>query len=354
MDNFVTVILAAGKGTRMESDTAKVLHPIAGLPMLTYPVRVAQTTGCEKIIVVVGHQKEQVKNAFQNQNLIFACQEEQLGSGHAVSVTEPLLKGFVGHVVILCGDVPLLTTETLQHFINGHMAAEAAVSVLSVCLKNPCGYGRIVRDTSGSLLEIVEEKDASGSHKKIEEINTGIYCCKAPFLFQALKKIGTDNSQNEYYLPDIITVAVNEGLTVQALQTENFLEVRGINDRIDLSEAEKVMRQRIVEKHMKNGVTIIDPAVTYIDTEVIIGKNTVIYPQTLVRGSVVIGENCVLEMNCSITNCVVGNRVHLKPFCVVEESSIKDDVLIGPFAHVRDGTVIESNARIGNFVEINP
>jgi len=343
MDNFVTVILAAGKGTRMKSDTPKVLHPIAGLPMRTYPVRVAQTTGCEKIIVVVGHQKEQVENAFQNHNLIFACQEEQLGSGHAVSVTEPLLEGFEGHIVILCGDVPLLTTETLQRFIHGHIDAEAAVSVLSVCLKKPSGYGRIVRDTTGSFLEIVEEKDASGSQKKIEEINTGIYCCTAPFLFQALKKIGTDNSQNEYYLPDIITVAINEGLSVQALQTENFLEVRGINDRIDLAEAEKLMRLRIVEKHMKNGVTIIDPAATYIDTDVVIGKNTIIYPQTLIRGAAVIGENCVFEMNCSVANSVVGNRVHMKPSCVVEDSSIRDDLLIGPFVHVRAGSTITAD-----------
>ncbi len=352
MDRLVTIILAAGKGTRMKSDLVKVLHPIAGLAMLAYPIRAAQQIGCRRIIVVTGHQRAHVEAACSQEGIMFACQEEQLGSGHAVAVTQDLMEGFEGDVLILCGDVPLITAETLNRFVQSHREARAAVSVLSVSLDDPFGYGRIVRDASGNVTAIVEQRDATNSQQKIREINTGLYCCSASFLYKALSQVGTDNDQGEYYLPDIVKIGVGEGQKVQAIETDDFEEVRGINDRRGLAEAEKVMRRRILDSHMSNGVTIIDPDSTYIDAAVHIKHDTVIYPNTLIRGGSTIGSGCIIDINCSITNAVIGNNVHIKPSCVIDACSLEDNAAVGPMAHLRQQTVIAGGAIIGNFVEV--
>ena len=352
MDNLVSVILAAGKGTRMKSGLVKVLHTIAGIPMLAYPIRAAQEVGCSRILVVAGHQKEKVEAAFKGQDIVFAYQEQQLGSGHAVAVTEHLLQGFEGDVLILCGDVPFISAHTLERFLKSHADAQAAVSVLSVTIDAPRGYGRILRTESGSFCGIAEEKDAAESQKAIREINSGIYCCKAPFLFEALKKVGTNNEQGEYYLPDIVSIGVSLGKKVQAVETDSFQEVQGINDRVGLAQAEALMRRRILEAHMKNGVTILDPGSTYIDADIPIGGDTVIYPNTLIRGRSAIGQECTIEISCSIADSEIGNSVHIKPSCVIDQSRIDDRAVIGPFAHLRPQTVIEEDARVGNFVEV--
>jgi bifunctional UDP-N-acetylglucosamine pyrophosphorylase/glucosamine-1-phosphate N-acetyltransferase len=352
MDDLVTVILAAGKGTRMKSDLVKILHPIAGLPMLAYPIRAARQTGCSRIIVVVGHQRQKVEDVFKNDNIAFAYQVEQLGSGHAVAVTKDLLKGFDGDVLILCGDVPLLTPGTLKNFYQSHKDNKAEVSVLSVVLDDPLGYGRILRDGSGNFYGIVEQRDTSADQKAISEINTGIYCCRASFLFEAIQKVGTDNDQGEYYLPDIVSIANREGKRVQAIQTDDFQEVRGINDRIGLAEADKIMRQRILFGLMRDGVSIVDPDSTYIDMDVKIGKDTVIYPNTIIRENSTIGRGCVIEINCALSNAVIGNNVHIKPSCVIDDACVQDSVSIGPFAHLRPQTVIEEGAIVGNYVEV--
>jgi bifunctional UDP-N-acetylglucosamine pyrophosphorylase / glucosamine-1-phosphate N-acetyltransferase len=352
MNSLVTLILAAGKGTRMKSDLVKVLHTIAGVPMVAYPVRVAKALGCEKTIVVVGHQKEKVEAALAGEDVFLVHQREQLGSGHAVAMAESALRGFEGDVLILCGDVPFITVATVQQFAASHAEAGAVVSVLSVVIDNPRGYGRILRTESGYFFGIVEERDATDGQRAIQEINTGIYCCKAPFLFEALKKIGTNNNQGEYYLPDIVSIAVAEGKKVQAVATGSFQEVQGINDRIGLAEAEKLMRRRILAGHMREGVTVIDPDSTYIEAAVRIGQDTVIYPNTMLRGASTIGAGCTVEINSVISGSVIGNNVHIKPSCVIDESLIEDGATIGPFAHLRPLTVIEREARVGNFVEI--
>ena len=352
MDQLAIIVLAAGRGTRMKSDTAKVLHPVAGLPMLFYPLQTARAFSPQKLVVVVGHQADQVEQAFRSDDLVFARQEQQLGSGHAVAVTEELLAGFAGTILIMCGDVPLIRVETIERFLAGHRQRDAAVSVLTVQLPDPSGYGRMVRDARGALQKIVEHRDATEEQRRIQEINTGMYCCKAAFLYAALKQIGNNNDQGEYYLPDIIHLAVKEGRPVLGLLTTDFQEVKGINDRIDLAGAERAMRERILAQHMRDGVTIIDPASTYIEYGVTIGPDTVVYPNASIRGKSAVGSNCTIDMNCTIIASTIGNGVHIKPSCVIDESRVDDRVTIGPFAHLRPQTVVEEGGRIGNFVEV--
>ncbi len=352
MDNLMAVILAAGKGTRMKSATAKVLHPVAGKLMLYYPVKAAQHAGCTDIIVVVGHQREAVEASFQDEQVRFAHQDPQLGSGHAVSVAAPLADGFDGDVLILCGDVPMIAASTLKQLVEEHRSSGAAVSVLSVVLDNPCGYGRILRNEKGSVYGIREERDASAEQRSISEINTGIYCCTASFLFDALKHIGTDNDQGEYYLPDIVSVAAQRRLTVNAIITPDPEEVAGINDRAALARAEKCMRGRILKAHMDSGVTIIDPDSTYIDTGVRIGRDTVVFPNSHIAGSTEIGSACRIEISCCVRDSLLGDGVHLRPSCVLDRCHVKDHAIIGPFAHLRPDALVEPEAHIGNFVEV--
>jgi len=352
MDALATIILAAGKGTRMKSTTAKVLHPIAGIPMLAYPVKAVCELGCRKIIVVVGYQHERIEAAFCNQGLVFVHQDQQLGSGHAVAVAEQALRGFIGEVLILCGDVPFIQPQTLVDFITAHRSAQAALSVLSVVVDDPSGYGRIVRAADGNFSAIVEHRDADQEQRQIREINTGIYCCAHPLLFEALRQVGTDNDQGEYYLPDIVAIIARMGNRVQAVCMSNPQEVQGINNRYDLAQAERLMRERIAAAHMANGVTLLDPAATYIEAEVQIGADTVIFPGTLITRGSVIGEACTLENNCIIDRCQLGNRVRVRACSVLEQSTIADDAIIGPFAHLRPESIVEERAHIGNFVEV--
>jgi bifunctional UDP-N-acetylglucosamine pyrophosphorylase/glucosamine-1-phosphate N-acetyltransferase len=269
-----------------------------------------------------------------------------------VAVTEEQLAGFNGTILIMCGDVPLIRVETIERLLAEHWQRAATVSVLTVNLEDPSGYGRVVRDAAGALQRIVEHRDATAEERRIREINTGIYCCDASFLYAALKKIGKNNDQGEYYLPDIIHLAVSAGLPAAAVVTEDFQEVKGINDRIDLAEAERVMRQRILVQHMRGGVTIIDPASTYIEYGITIGADTVIYPNTSIRGKSVIGSSCIIDMNTMILDSTIGTGVYIKPSCVIDGSRVDDRVTIGPFAHLRPQTVIEEGGRIGNFVEV--
>ena len=320
--------------------------------MLAYPVKAAGGLGCTKIIVVVGHQHERIEAAFCNQGLVFVHQDQQLGSGHAVAVAEQALRDFTGEVLILCGDVPFIQSQTLLDFVTAHRSAQAALSVLSVVVDDPSGYGRIVRAADGSFSAIVEHRDADQQQRQIREINTGIYCCAHPLLFEALQQVSTDNDQGEYYLPDIVAIIARMGKRVQAVCTHNPEEVQGINDRCDLARAERLMRERIAAAHMANGVTILDPAATYIEAEVPIGADTFIFPGTLITRGSVIGEACTLESNCVIDRCQLGNRVRVRACSVLEQSTIADDAIIGPFAHLRPESIVEEHAHIGNFVEV--
>jgi len=339
MGKKVCIVLAAGKGTRMQSTRAKVLHPIAGRPMLYYPLQTARATGCERIFVVVGHQRAEVEQAVAAADVAFVVQEQQLGSGHAVAVCEEALAHFNGDVLILCGDVPFITIATLERFMDAHVQADAAVSVLSVHLENPHGYGRIVRGSQDELHAIVEHRDATVPQLLIHEVNTGIYCCKAPFLFNALKQVGTDNKQAEYYLPDIIAIGRTSGLIVQAIATEAWWEVEGINDRTGLARAEERMQALIQQRHMLAGVSILQPSSTYIDDQVEIGSEVTLHPGTVLRGRTGIGNGCTIGAGCVIINTRIGNNVHIGPSCVIADAEIQDNARISPCTHVHPGTV---------------
>jgi bifunctional UDP-N-acetylglucosamine pyrophosphorylase/glucosamine-1-phosphate N-acetyltransferase len=338
MGNTVCIVLAAGMGTRMKSSLAKVLHPIAGRPMIHYPLQTARESGCGRILVVVGHQRAEVERAVAAADVGFVVQEQQLGSGHAVAVCEEALAGFDGEVLILCGDVPFITPGTIAAFMSAHDRAGAAASVLSVHLDNPHGYGRIVRGAQGELHAIVEHRDATAPQLLINEINTGIYCCRAPFLFSALKRVGTDNNQGEYYLPDIIAIGRASGLGVQAIVTGDWREVEGINDRSGLARAEERMQAIIQQRHMLAGVSILQPASTYIDDRAVIGMETVLEPGAVLRGKTCIGSGCTIGAGCVLSSATVGNSVHIGPGCVIEDAGIPDGARISALSRVHAGT----------------
>lgn len=352
MDSIAAIILAAGKGTRMKSSKVKVLHPLAGEPLLSFPLEAARAADAERIVVVVGHQADEVRRHFSGRDGIdFALQEEQHGTGHAVACAAPLLRGFQGTVLILCGDVPLIRAETLQRMLAGHRESGATVTVLTAVVDNPRGYGRIVKDGAGLVVGIVEEKDATEEQRAVREINSGIYCVDGPFLFEAVAGLSRDNAQGEYYLTDIVRTAVGQGRSCAACPVEDAVDVMGINDRVQLAQAEAVLRRRINEAHMLDGVTIRDPGATYIDAGTVIGRDTCIHPNVHISASTEIGERCVIEPSAVIRGCRIGDAVIVKAGSVLEDSIIRDGASIGPMAHLRPGTELMEKVKIGNFVE---
>jgi bifunctional UDP-N-acetylglucosamine pyrophosphorylase / glucosamine-1-phosphate N-acetyltransferase len=344
------VILAAGKGTRMKSELPKVLHQVAGLPMAAYPARLARELGCDPALMVIGHGAEAVEKGLGGEGVYFIRQEEQLGTGHALLCARSALADFSGTLLLLCGDVPLLRRQTLDRLLNYHQSQGAAVTVLTAEMTDPHGYGRIVRE-GDEVLRIVEEKDATAREKAIHEINTGIYAFEAPFVFEALRGVGRDNAQGEYYLTDVVAAARSAGKKVCALSAAEPAETMGINDRLQLAEAGAIMRRRINEELMRGGVTLIDPTAAYIDPGVEIGSDTVIHPGVHLRGATRLGDGCIVEPGVIVTDCIVGDRVHLKAGSVMTESRIGDRCAIGPMAHLRPGTVLAGTNKIGNFVE---
>jgi bifunctional UDP-N-acetylglucosamine pyrophosphorylase/glucosamine-1-phosphate N-acetyltransferase len=352
MKNVSALILAAGKGTRMKSGLVKVMHPLAGRPMVHWPVEAAREAGATRVVLVVGHQAETVQEHFSGSgNIAFAIQEEQLGTGHAVACAAPFLKGVGGRVLILCGDVPLIRPATLKGLLKHHEAREAAVTVLTTHLDNPYGYGRVVKREGGRILRIVEEKDATDEEKGITEINSGIYCVETEFLFDAVLNLKNDNAQGEYYLTDIITAAVGQGELCVSYPAAAAEEIMGVNDRVQLAAAASVLRRTINEALMLAGVTLIDPSVTYIEKGVTVGRDTVIHPNVHISGATRIGDRCTLEPSVVIRKCSIGNDVTVKASSVLTDAVLHDHVSIGPMAHLRPGTVLMEEVKIGNFVE---
>ena len=355
---IAAIILAAGLGKRMKSDIPKVLHTVAGRPMPFYPIEVVKSLGVEKVVVIVGHKAEEVTKVLNselqtpNSELIYVKQEPQLGTGHAVLCAEDNLKSWKGNILILSGDVPLITRETILGLLDLHTKKKAVISFISAIVKDPAGYGRVVRGKKNTVLKIVEDKDASQREKRISEINTGIYFVDAAFLFSGIKRIKKENAQGEYYLPDLIKMAVKQKERVAALTHINAAEVMGINNRIELSEANEVMRERINNELMLSGVTMLNPENIYIHNGVKIGKDTVIYPNAFLEGSAEIGERCVIEEGCKIINSAIGDGSVIKSHSVIESSQVGQNVSIGPFARLRPECIIEDKARIGNFVEV--
>ncbi|AOL95851.1 MULTISPECIES: bifunctional UDP-N-acetylglucosamine diphosphorylase/glucosamine-1-phosphate N-acetyltransferase GlmU [Bacillus] len=350
MDKRFAVVLAAGQGTRMKSKLYKVLHPVCGKPMVEHVVDEALKLSLSKLVTIVGHGAEEVKKQLGDKSE-YALQAEQLGTAHAVKQAQPFLADEKGVTIVICGDTPLLTAETMEQMLKEHTQREAKATILTAVAEDPTGYGRIIRSENGAVQKIVEHKDASEEERLVTEINTGTYCFDNEALFRAIDQVSNDNAQGEYYLPDVIEILKNEGETVAAYQTGNFQETLGVNDRVALSQAEQFMKERINKRHMQNGVTLIDPMNTYISPDAVIGSDTVIYPGTMIKGEVQIGEDTIIGPHTEIMNSAIGSRTVIKQ-SVVNHSKVGNDVNIGPFAHIRPDSVIGNEVKIGNFVEI--
>lgn len=343
-----TLILAAGKGTRMKSDLPKVIHKVNGIPMVKKIITELEKLGTEENILILGHKKEEILKELGD--VKYVVQEEQLGTGHAIMQAKDLLKDYDGDVMILCGDTPLLRYETLNKMYEVHKKLGVATTILTSIYENPFGYGRIVKD-GDKVTAIVEEKEASEEIKKIKEVNAGVYCCNAKELFAALEKVTNNNEKGEYYLTDIVGIQVREGKNVASFVLEDSKEILGVNSKVELAEASKILRERKNISLMEEGVILIDPSTTYIEEQVKIGRDTIIYPTVVLEGNTVIGENCKIMGTTRIIDSTLGNDIRIES-SVIEESLVDDKVTMGPFAHLRPKSHLKEKVHIGNFVEI--
>ena len=348
--------MAAGLGTRMKSRRAKVLHQLGGAPLIAHVVRAARALDPRTILVVVGHQAEEVEQAALaevGELASFVVQAKQRGTGDAVESARSRLEHSDSLVLVLSGDVPLIKIETLRNFIAHHQNAGADCSILSVRLENPTGYGRIIRDASGAFQKIVEQRDANDEERQVKEINSGIYCFDSTQLFRALRNVEPANDQGEYYLTDVAEIILRDGGTVSVFLHSDPREVEGINTRAQLAEFENLVRRAAIRKlMMESGVTFIDPSHAYISAEAEIGRDSIIYPNVTIEGKTVIGEGCVIRSGARITNSHIGNAVTINDHSIIVDSQIESNCAVGPFAHLRMNAVLEEKATVGNFVEV--
>lgn len=351
MQELGVILLAAGQGTRMKSALPKVLHPLAGRPLFLHALAAARRLAPARVVIVIGHGAEAVRQAYDGTDVAWAVQEKQLGTGHAVLCAREVFDGFAGEVVILSGDVPLIKEATLRAMLEQHRSRNAAVTLLTASLDRPTGYGRVLRDGAGRVTGIVEEKDASDRQRQICEVNAGVYVASSAFLFAALSSVKNDNQQGEYYLPDIIAIGLDQGKMVETVQVADGREMMGVNTREELAFMEKSLRESINRKWMLAGVTLKDPDTTYIDEGVTIGKDTVIGPNTQLRGKTVIGERCRIDGTAFLTDVEIADDVELKFSVMLTSSRIGAGAIVGPFAQLRPGTELGRNVHIGNFVE---
>jgi bifunctional UDP-N-acetylglucosamine pyrophosphorylase/glucosamine-1-phosphate N-acetyltransferase len=349
MENLRVLILAAGKGTRMKSRKAKVLHKVGGAALLEHVLKASQALSSQ-VLVVVGHQADKVSALVPAATPVE--QKEQLGTGHAVSSAREALAGFSGDLLVLPGDVPLISQRTLLDFLRFHREGGFTASVLTADIAEPFGYGRIVRRNDDEVGAIVEHRDASPEVLQISEINSSIYVFQTPALFEALSGVRNQNSQSEYYLTDVIGILAGRNLKVGAYKAPNPVEILGINTRQELAAMDHFLRQQKCESLMAEGVTIVDPESTFIDVDVQIGPDTVIYPSVQLEGQTVIGDDVTIRSFSRITNCRIGQRSTVLEGCVLADSEFGEDVSVGPFAHVRMHAVLEDTVKVGNFVEI--
>lgn len=344
------IVMAAGLGTRMQSNQAKVLHRLAGQPLISYPLAALGAAGVEPIVVVVGYQADAVRGACAPYAVRFAVQTEQRGTGDAARAAQSALRDFQGDLVLVYGDLPFLRPETFRRLIAAHQAAHAAVSLLTETVDDPASFGRIVRDQAGHVVGIVEERDATATQRAIREINVGVYCVDAEFLFRALKGLRPTNAQGELYLTDIIGRAHAEGLGIADAPAAAG-EGAQVSSRVDLAAREKDLKEHINAKWMAAGVTLEDPATAYIGPDVVIGRDTIIGPNVILRGATRIGELCRLDGSACIADCTVADRVHIKFGVVMTQAVLEDDVEVGPFAHLRPHTHLGKRVHVGDFVE---
>ena len=343
------IILAAGQGTRMKSKLPKVLHKVLGKPMVQWVIDCLTAAGVTDKITVLGHGAEQVATVVGEQTSI-VYQTEQLGTGHAVMQGVKALGAENDCVIVICGDTPLLQANTIKSLLAKHNAEKNMVTVLTAQASDPTGYGRIVRN--GAQIEaIVEQKDATEEEKTITEINTGTYCFNQQFLLQYLPTLTTNNAQKEYYLTDLIKIANQNQFPIGGYQLDDFSESLGVNNRVQLAQAEQVLRQRKCNEVMLAGVTLIDPASTYIGADVVIGNDTIIYPNVVLEGATVIGSDNVIGMNCRFVDSIIGDNNDIQSTTIVE-STVGNGCKIGPMAYLRPGTVLDDQVKIGDFVEV--
>jgi bifunctional UDP-N-acetylglucosamine pyrophosphorylase/glucosamine-1-phosphate N-acetyltransferase len=349
MENLQVLILAAGKGTRMKSRKAKVLHQVGGSALIEHVSHAAQSIS-SRVLVVVGHQADQVKALLPNAE--FVDQKQQLGTGHAVLSARETLRGFSGDLLVLPGDVPLIGGDTLAHFVHFHREGGYAASVLTADIADPFGYGRIIRRNDNEVDSIVEHRDASPDVLKIPEINSSIYVFKMPELFAALAHVGNRNSQSEYYLTDVVGILTSGNEKVGAYKTAAPVEILGINTRQELAAIDQFLRRQKCEALMAEGVTIVDPETTFIDVDVQVGQDTIIYPSVQLERGTIVGDDVTIRSFSRITNCRIGARTTVLEGCVLVSSEIGEDVYLGPFAHLRQNVTLGDDTKVGNFVEM--
>lgn len=347
---FTSVILAAGMGTRMKSKMPKVLHTVCGKPLSKWVIDASKAAGADKVCAVVGHKAETVKEVLGDV-CEFALQAEQKGTGHAVMQAIDVIKNSKGEVVILNGDTPLITAETINKAIEYHKNNDNQATVITAILDDATGYGRIVRDNDGSVLKIVEQKDASEEEKKINEVNSGMYVFDAQSLVYALDKITPNNAQGEYYLTDTLEIIKNNSGKVGVMTAEDSDEFLGVNSKLQLAQAMKIMKKRINEYHMINGVTITDPENTYIGKDVEIAPDTIIYPGCMLEGKTKIGKSCIIGPNTRMTSCDIHDCVTIQSSTLIE-AQVKSFTTVGPYAYLRPNSKIGEHVRIGDFVEV--
>jgi bifunctional UDP-N-acetylglucosamine pyrophosphorylase / glucosamine-1-phosphate N-acetyltransferase len=352
MADLHVVILAAGKGTRMKSALPKVLHRVGGVPMIDHVIATASALRPRSITIVIGHQGDALKSALAaHSHVTFVVQEPQLGTAHALLTTEPAIGRASGTVVLLSGDVPLLSSKTLKTLVDRHEAAGAAATVVTAIVDDPAGYGRVVR-SGEKIARIVEHRDATEEERGIREINSGIYAFAVEGLFDALRNIAAENAQREYYLPDVIALYRTQGRGVETVVVADVDEIRGINSRVELAAVSRIVRQQKNTELMASGVTIEDPETTYIDPGVTIGADTILHPGVSIEGRSTIGGGCEIHSGARIVDSRLGERVTVNNHCVITESSLESDSRVGPFAHLRGAAVVGEGARVGNFVEL--
>lgn len=344
------IILAAGEGKRMNSDTPKVLHKVCGKEMINHVIDNIRSCGIEDVNVVIGKGAEKVRKGTESRNVSHSVQAEQLGTGHAVMCAEEFLKGKKGAVSIFVGDGPLITEDTVNNLVNYHEEGRFSATILTSIMEDPAKYGRIIRNSMGEVEKIVEFKDCNTEEVKVKEINSGMYCFDIEALLNTLSKLNNNNNQGEYYLTDVIEILKKDGKKVGAVDVP-VEEITAVNSKVELAVAENIMRNRINNKHMENGVVLIDPNSTYIQWNVKIGRDTVIYPGNVIEGNTVIKDNCTLYPNNRISNSVIENGVSIQN-SVVLDSTVGENTTVGPFAYIRPDSIIGKDARIGDFVEI--
>lgn len=352
MKNLYSVILAAGNGTRMKSCLPKVLHKVCGKELISYVLDCFKTIRPSKTFIIIGNGSEQVKQFLEKyKNVETVLQMERLGSAHALLQAKNKMKNLKGNVVVMCGDTPLVKEDTIKKLVSYHIKNKNNATILSGYVQNPFGYGRIVRDNSGKVSCIVEEKSATEKEKQIKEINSGIYCFDLQILWKALAKVKPNNSKKEYYLTDVISILNSEGFKTDAIAVCKEQEILGVNDRVQLAYAGKILKERILNGFMINGVTIEDPSTTYISADVDIEQDTVIMPNTFIEGKTKIGKNCIIGPDTTITDSQIKNNVSIK-YSYIDNAQIEDDVKIGPFSHIRPGSVLKQKVKVGNFSEV--